>query len=183
MDTPELWWGSIRKQPRHLSNLAIRLFGIIVTQASCERNFSTLRWMIGDYRTRLDVQKLEGMSKIRSYYLTNIKKELKYYGKEFNIGDLKEITNDSTVGNIVDLNGEESFLDINDDNFDSNSHRNTLILEDIIDLSLPIFDNDIFNDNINISDTNNENNINTSNFNYDPEALVNAFIEQENNNV
>ena len=30
---------------------------------------------------------------------------------------------------------------------------------------------------------NNENNINTSNFNYDPEALVNAFIEQENNNV
>ena len=73
--------------------------------------------------------------------------------------------------------------DINDDNFDSNSHRNTLILEDIIDFSLPIFDNDIFNDNINISDTNNENNVNTSNFNYDPEALVNAFIEQENNNV
>ncbi|RHZ65034.1 hypothetical protein Glove_319g56 [Diversispora epigaea] len=102
--------------------------------------------MIGDYRIRLEVQKLEGMFKIQSYYLTNIKKELKYYSKELNIDDLKEITNDSTV-----------------------------------DLSLSIFDDNVFNDNINVSNTNNENNVNTPNFNYDPEALVNAFIEEENN--
>lgn len=76
MDTPELWWGSIRSKPYYLRDLALRLFGIAVSQAGCERNFSVLKWIIGDRRTRLDVQKLEGISKIRSYYLASIKNEL-----------------------------------------------------------------------------------------------------------
>ena len=38
--------------------------------------------MIGDRRIRLNVKKLEGISKIRSYYLTSIKNELKYYGNK-----------------------------------------------------------------------------------------------------
>ena len=63
-DTPELWWSSIRNKPYHLRNLALRLFAITPSQANCERNFSILKWMIGNRRTRLNVNKLEGMSKI-----------------------------------------------------------------------------------------------------------------------
>ena len=73
INTPELWWGSIKNNPRHLAELALQLFGIIPSQSSCERNFSTLKWLIDDQRTRLAVQKLENMTKIRLYYLTNIK--------------------------------------------------------------------------------------------------------------
>ncbi|RHZ51352.1 hypothetical protein Glove_480g14 [Diversispora epigaea] len=171
-DTPEIWWGSIRT---HFSELALRLFGIIVSQANCERNFSTLRWMIGDYRTRLNVQKLEGMSKIRAYYMTNIKKELIYYGKELNMGDLKDVTNDCSIGNIVNLdNLDEEELS---NNFNNNSEitSDRLVLEDIIDLSAPIFDNE------NINFENNKNNVNTNspNFDYDPEQLVVSFLQEE----
>lgn len=52
-DTPMLWWGSIKNQPKHLSKLAQRLFSISPSQANCERKFSTLKWFIGDKRTRL----------------------------------------------------------------------------------------------------------------------------------
>ena len=86
-DTPELWWGSIKTIPNHLPELAIRLFGII--PSNCERNFSTLKWVIiGDRRTRLAVQKLEDISKIRSYYLTNTKAEFLYHGKELTYSEL-----------------------------------------------------------------------------------------------
>ena len=94
MDTPELWWGSIKHNSYHLAELALRLFGIIPSQSSCERNFSILKWLIGDWRTRLAVQKLENMIKIRSYYLTNIKSELLYYGKELTNNELKESNNE-----------------------------------------------------------------------------------------
>ena len=36
LDTPELWWSSIKIKPNHLSELAIRLFGITPTQSNCE---------------------------------------------------------------------------------------------------------------------------------------------------
>ncbi|CAJ0760890.1 580_t:CDS:2, partial [Entrophospora sp. SA101] len=36
MDTPELWWGSIKNKPSHLSEIAIRLFGITPTQSNSE---------------------------------------------------------------------------------------------------------------------------------------------------
>ena len=49
------------------------------SQAGCERNFSTLGWFFGDRRNRLSVSHVESMAKVRSYYLTNIKKELAYY--------------------------------------------------------------------------------------------------------
>ena len=59
--------------------------------------------MIGDSRTRLDVSKLEGISKIRSYYLTKIKNELSYYGKELTVEELRNSTNISAIGEIISL--------------------------------------------------------------------------------
>ena len=43
VDTPSIWWGSIRTRPRHLAELADRIFSINPSQASCKRNFSTLK--------------------------------------------------------------------------------------------------------------------------------------------
>jgi len=45
-------------------------------------NFSILKWFIGNKRTRLGIKKLEGMAKIRTYFMTNIRNALTHYGKE-----------------------------------------------------------------------------------------------------
>ncbi|CAG8833726.1 16262_t:CDS:2, partial [Gigaspora margarita] len=45
-DTPKIWWGSFKNKPRHLAELAHRIFSINPTQSNCERNFSTLKWIL-----------------------------------------------------------------------------------------------------------------------------------------
>jgi len=88
--------------------LTLQLFGIIPSQANCERNFSALKWMMGDRHIKLDVKKLEGMSKIHSYYLTSIKKELLFYGKDLNENELREVAANFAVGEIIALDNEDS---------------------------------------------------------------------------
>lgn len=175
-DTPELWWSSIRFKKCHIRDLALRLFGITPSQAGCERNFSILKWMIGDRRVRLDVKRLEGMSKIRSYHLTSIKNELSYYGKNLNSEELREIANTSAVGNIISLNDDDGDI-TNDLLVEERSETETqvranLILEDIIDLTQPF-------DNVETVDLGNNNNVDERNGNmdFDPNDLVNQFLE------
>ena len=174
-DTPELWWGSLRSKPYHLRDLALRLFGIAVSQAGCERNFSTLKWIIGDRRTRLDVQKLEGISKIRSYYLTSIENELMYYGKHLSDAELREIANISAVGEIIALDDDTNNLLLEEGQIvqqrEGIQECNTLILEDIIDFTQPIFEN---MENLN-NNTNDEINIDR-NMDYNPIDLVDQML-------
>ncbi|CAB5360709.1 unnamed protein product [Rhizophagus irregularis] len=176
MDTPELWWGSIRSKPYYLRDLALRLFGIAVSQAGCEQNFSVLKWIIGDRRTRLDVQKLEGISKIRSYYLASIKNELSYYGKHLDEAELREVANSSAVGEIIaldDNDNDTNYLLLEEDQErEGTQERTTLILEDIIDFTQPIFENAENVDN----NTNEEINIDR-NMDFSPIDLVNQILE------
>ncbi|CAB4441689.1 unnamed protein product [Rhizophagus irregularis] len=44
----------------------------------CERVFSIIGWMANKRRTRLNVEKLESMAKLHTYYITNAKSELKF---------------------------------------------------------------------------------------------------------
>ncbi|POG72416.1 ribonuclease H-like domain-containing protein [Rhizophagus irregularis DAOM 181602=DAOM 197198] len=176
MDTPELWWSSIRSKPYYLRDLALRLFCIAVSQAGCERNFSVLKWIIGDRRTRLDVQKLEGISKIRSYYLASIKNELSYYGKHLDEAELREVANTSAVGEIIaldDNDNDTNYLLLEEDQErEGTQERTTLILEDIIDFTQPIFENAENVDN----NTNEEINIDR-NMDFSPIDLVNQILE------
>ncbi|CAG8822959.1 35297_t:CDS:2 [Gigaspora margarita] len=66
----------------------IWIFSINPTQANCEQNFSMLKWILGDRQTSLDINKLEGMSKIKSYYTANIRRKLNFFGKELTESDL-----------------------------------------------------------------------------------------------
>jgi hypothetical protein len=51
-DTPELWWTTCRQPKNYIQELALKLFAITPHQASCERAFSVLNWMIGRRRTK-----------------------------------------------------------------------------------------------------------------------------------
>jgi hypothetical protein len=152
-----------------LVQLAIRLFSITPSQASCERNFSTLRWLLGDHRTRMNITKLEGMAKVRSYYLSNIGNELKYYGKELTENDIRNVINNTNMGDILELDDEESEIDINN-NILNNNNNNSLIIEDIVDLNN--FENEI-------SDEINNDEIGT--LDYNPEDIINNFLFDESN--
>ena len=52
------------------------MFSITPSEAGCERNFSILKWFYGDLRTCLDISKVESMSMMHAYWMTNIKKEM-----------------------------------------------------------------------------------------------------------
>src|SRR4051794_16122562 len=62
--------------------------------------------MMEDRCIRLDVKKLEDMSKICSYYLASIKEELLFYEKNLDENELKEVAANFAVGEIITLDNE-----------------------------------------------------------------------------
>ena len=179
VDHPQIWWGSIRHKPRYIQDLALRLFGIIPSQANCERNFSTLKWMLGDRRTRLDIKKLEGMSKIRSYYLSSIKEELSYYGKELDENELREVANNFAVGEIIALDNENDITNnLSNEKIQKAKGKETetqiLMLENVIDLTCS-FDNV---ENVNLE--NHNMNEGVGNMDFNPINLVDEILNSRN---
>ncbi|CAG8647467.1 10328_t:CDS:1, partial [Ambispora gerdemannii] len=61
-----MWWNVIDDNYPHLQIVAKMIFSITSSQASCEQNFSILKWFCKDNRTRLNTLKLEAMAKIHS---------------------------------------------------------------------------------------------------------------------
>jgi len=141
-----LWWRSIKNKPRHLAELAERLFSISPSQAAYERLFSILKWMLGDRHTNMSITRLEALAKIRSYYMTNIKSELHFYGKLLTEADLRECSNISSVATILNL--EEFDCDNEHEDTESILPSLDLNISEIIDLTL----------NYNIEMDNNNNN-------------------------
>ena len=76
------WWKYIEmeSEPAVLRKLAFHLFSICPNSASCERGFSTLRWLFHKCRLNLSLQKLESMGKMILYWKSNSKTELGFYG-------------------------------------------------------------------------------------------------------
>ena len=154
-ESPLKWWLSIDAQKDSLAELAIKIFSIPPSQAVCERNFSTLKWMFGDRRTRLNIFRLEAMAKIRAFYYTNIKEELFFYGKELLECDLRDSVNGLTVNSSqleyieqLDKEFSDSFEPISRPcNLQTDDINDTsLSIEDVIDLTNPAFigNNDSF---------------------------------------
>ena len=171
IDSPQIWWGSIRRRPQHLVQLATRLFSITPSQASCERNFSTLKWLLGDRRTRMNIEKLEGMAKVRTYYMSNICSELNYFGKELTEIDIKDMINNTNVGDILELNEENEMENNNDNNDILNIDNNSLVIEDIVDLNN--FENEGISNEIDDDDE-------AGTLDYDPEEMVNNILNGSN---
>ncbi|GET56207.1 ribonuclease H-like domain-containing protein [Rhizophagus irregularis DAOM 181602=DAOM 197198] len=63
-----------------LPRIASYLFAICPNSATCERGFSTLRWLFHKRRLNLNVDKLESMCKLILYWKSNSKIELGFYG-------------------------------------------------------------------------------------------------------
>ena len=138
---------------------------------------------MGDRRTRLDVKKLEGMSKIRSYYLASIKEELLFYGKDLDENELREVAANFAVGEIIALDNENGITnDLLNETHERIQKRKgkeaetqiTLALENVIDLTCS-FDNV---ENVNLENYNMNEEIGNMDFN--PIDLVNQLLNNRN---
>ncbi|GBB93725.1 hypothetical protein RclHR1_02220020 [Rhizophagus clarus] len=78
------WWNLIHTSPDpdSLPRIARYLFSICPNSASCERGFFTSGWLTNKRRIQIEVEKLESISKMITYWKSNAEKEFGFYGKE-----------------------------------------------------------------------------------------------------
>src|SRR4051812_14503489 len=139
-ETPFAWWLTYEESDEMpLVSLAIKMFSITPSEAGCERNFSVLKWFYGDHWTRLDISRIESMSMMRSYWITNVKKEMAFYGKEITANDLQHCTQISAVVDELD-----EFDDVMEDpeSSDYTSRSTSLNISSIVNLEHTIFNGD-----------------------------------------
>ena len=67
------WWNSIITNFDSLSIIARHLFLICPNSANCERGFSNFDWLTNKRCFQLGIEKLEIMSKMISYWKSNVK--------------------------------------------------------------------------------------------------------------
>jgi hypothetical protein len=192
-DIPISWWNTIEPEPDYLQELALKVLAIVPNSASCERNFSLLSWLTNNKRIQLDVQNLESIAKIYSFFNTNAKKALPYFSAKMTEEQVLQVLNESN-GQILEeeiIDQEEllQYIDRPSSNTRSANLNNKLNLESSLNLDSEIFNNNIDftidnNDssseksdeeilqNIQDEELNNENNNGVGNFNWDLNDLI-----------
>jgi hypothetical protein len=144
---PVLWWycidDSLPKNHNQISQLATKLFSITPHAAACERIWSRLGWYYGKRRTRLSLEKIEKMQKLASFFITNAKKELPYYGNGKTNEELQSILQDANLYEDDDLEAElndetnDLYASEDDGNNDDEVREDIVSLDQILDLNAP----------------------------------------------
>ena len=183
---PQVWWSSVEdffdKGDDHICQLAMKLFAITPHAAGCERIWSRLGWYYGKRRINLSLGKLENMQKLSAFYLSNIKKELPYYGNSKTTEELQKIIYDAELfdNETDEINESEDHENINFE------EENRLEIENLVNLDAEVFaTNNVFvyidNNNftgINESNESNEDNSNIDYENWDPNEAVNQYLDE-----
>ncbi|CAH1765341.1 14889_t:CDS:2 [Entrophospora sp. SA101] len=131
INTPINWWTSLelKKNEDCIRVLALKLHSIVPHNGACERVFSVLGWYLGKRRTRINIERLQSIAQIHSYFVTNAKDELKYLNEEISVEELDETFNQIalSITNGNDLFGQ-------DDNLEDISHLDNNCDEEVINL-------------------------------------------------
>lgn len=149
-DEPTNWWNAIdiKSQPNSLPLIALHLFAICPNSASCERGFSNLGWLTNKRRLQLGIENLESMCKMITYWKSNPRKELNFFGQ----ATQKSKLNDTELNQII-TEALAGFDDNIDDDFENNSVRRTTSGEIIPDDNVTILIENIWIENtIDLSD-------------------------------
>jgi len=195
------WWSFMRSE-KELKTIAEKLFSIVPNSASSERGFSKLGWLCGKHRINLNNEKLESMGKLCTYYKSNAKKVLSFYGHELTTEEINFILRNENIyedEDEVEDEGEneneenDGMINIEDNEVIVTVEWHPLHLEEIINLNnIP---KDYDKNESQISDqefdsyqdgdmgiylyenNNNVKNINDSDYDYDPEFEVRKGFE------
>ena len=183
-ETPKLWWLATDDTKSYLQQLALYILSATPHSANCERVFSTLGWIYGKRRLRLQTSKVEAMAKIRSFYISKSNEELKYASSKYSKDELKDMINESLnyfeedVEDVEEVEKDKAEREV-EQQFEIPNHEvSVLILEGIFDMSNIPFIKDPkdeeFDDDTSES-KNNEDSINKiNNYEYDVEQSYSA---------
>jgi len=107
--SPLNWWKltATDPEPELLPKVACHLFSICPNSATCERGFSTLGWLF-ERRLNLKLETLESMCKLITYWKSNFKTELGYYG-------IDQRKNVSLSDDEINIRIAEAFKETDDD--------------------------------------------------------------------
>ena len=85
--TVQSWWMLVEQEEgthNFIQQLALKIFSITPHNAGCERIFSVMGWYMNKRRTRMSVDRLQNLTKLHTYYVSNAKTELKYVSQDMN---------------------------------------------------------------------------------------------------
>ena len=71
--------------------LAKKILSIMLNSASCECEFSKLSWLCKKQQINLGQEHMESLAKMSTYYLSNAKKELSYYGQQMTSEQMSDL--------------------------------------------------------------------------------------------
>ena len=134
-ETITAWWLATDDTESYLQELALYVLSVTPHSASCERVFSTLGWLYGKRRLRLQTSKVESMAKIRSFYISKVNEELKYASSKYSKDELKVMVNESLNNLEEDFEENESERVIVERDEIPNHIVSVLILEEIFDIN------------------------------------------------
>ncbi|RHZ55150.1 hypothetical protein Glove_420g87 [Diversispora epigaea] len=114
----------------------------------CERNFSMLKWFLGERRTSLTLLKIESMAKIHFYYISNTDKEIHFCNKNLSEDELRKsidkfvVTYDIFKNEILERNEnlEQENLNGSEENTEDENISSTILnINQFVNLTLPEF--------------------------------------------
>jgi hypothetical protein len=186
---PITWWSSMEdnfsKEKDYLVQLALKLYSVTPHAAGCERVWSSLGWLYGKRRNRLELNKIENMYKLASYYHAHAKQELPYYS----IGKSSEEVCDVIID--AHLNLDDDLIEIIDnvydiDNTKINDEEEDLVISKVLNLDAEVFiesldevieDSEILEEDIqSVDEPENEVEV-EENENWDPAAEADGIID------
>jgi hypothetical protein len=195
-DTPEIWWMTCPEKPGYLQQIGLKLLSIVSHSANCERIFSVLKWFYGQRRTKLSPNRISMMAKIYSYYVSNAKNHLQYYGSLLSSDEIQNqviyaIQNLTDLQEIIDDDSFEAILLDDKDNIEpqlakdlvnEEELKRVLEIEVCVDLSNQIFiENNVQIDSEidNIFDNLDSSSGSSGNINFNVEDLINQVLDDE----
>src|ERR1044071_4548574 len=128
----------------YLKKLMIKLFSVIPHNVTCKRTFSILNFLYGKKKQSLNLNTIEMMSKIRYYFLMNIKQELGHFNREKTEIELKDLIEKcGFFDNDLDENNENE----NNENYENSNKEleipvyevQVLIINSVVDMSHSVF--------------------------------------------
>ncbi|RHZ84792.1 hypothetical protein Glove_74g306 [Diversispora epigaea] len=150
-----------------------------------------LKWFFGERRTNLNLSKIESMAKIRSYYISNIDKEIQFRNKDLSESELRKNINESVITyDIFEKNGilerdedderNRNLRELEEAPEDENVSSISLNINQFVDLTLPAFlstGDSLFGFTNNRQNTNERSN-NSGNMEYDPIRLAQRVLNK-----
>lgn len=109
--TVQSWWQLVEQEEgtnNFIQQLALKIFSITPHNSDCERIFSIMGWYMNKRRTKMSVDRLQNITKLHTYYVSNAKTELKYVAQDMNN------MHDDEFHQLI----RSSIQDIDDDDYD-----------------------------------------------------------------